>query len=138
MECERERENLDKIILFDGICHFCDRSVQFIIKYDPTGIFKFASLQSNTGKKLLEHYNIPTGTDSLVLIEDQNYSVMSTAALRICKHLDGLWKLGYLLILIPKPIRDFFYRIFAKNRYKWFGQKQSCPIPPLEIRDRFF
>ncbi|MBM7651197.1 thiol-disulfide oxidoreductase DCC family protein [Neobacillus cucumis] len=128
---------MERIILFDGECNFCDFSVQFIIKRDPNGLFKFALLQSDIGKELLHKYNTPSNIDSLVLIEDKNCYFKSTAALRVCKNLKGAWKLPYFLLVIPKPLRDFFYEIIAKNRYKWFGTKESCMIPSSEDRNRF-
>lgn len=128
---------MDKIILFDGECNFCDKSVQFIIKRDPKGYFKFASLQSDIGIKLLEKYNASPDLDSFVLIDGNNCFFKSSAALRVCKNLKGFWKLPYLLLIVPKPIRDIFYGIIAKNRYKWFGTKDSCMLPSPEERKRF-
>ncbi|UCZ52968.1 thiol-disulfide oxidoreductase DCC family protein [Bacillus shivajii] len=126
-----------KVILFDGECNFCDHSVQFIIKRDKRAVFKFASLQSESGQKMLRNYRIPENLDSLVVIDGNRWYTKSSAALNICKHLSGGWKLFYIFTLIPKPIRDFFYTIFAKNRYKWFGKKESCTLPSPEIRKRF-
>lgn len=128
---------MDRIILFDGDCNFCDQSVQFIIKRDPQGLFKFASLQSEIGKKLLNKYNTPSDLDSFVLIEGNHCYFKSSAALRICKNLKGMWKLLYVLLVVPKPLRDFFYGIIAENRYKWFGIKESCMLPSPEERKRF-
>ncbi|MBE4910221.1 thiol-disulfide oxidoreductase DCC family protein [Bacillus luteolus] len=126
-----------RIILFDGECNFCDQSVQFIIKRDPKGDFKFASLQSETGKELLSKYNASKSIDSIILIEDGHCYYKSSAALRICKKLKGAWKLLYLFIILPRPLRDFFYDIIARNRYKWFGKNESCRIPSPEERKRF-
>ncbi|WP_040209150.1 thiol-disulfide oxidoreductase DCC family protein [Neobacillus jeddahensis] len=128
---------MDRIILFDGECNFCDLSVQFIIKRDPNGLFKFASLQSDIGKELLHKYNAPDDLDSFVLLEDNHCYFKSSAALQVCKNLKGAWKLPYCLLVVPKPLRDFFYEIIAKNRYKWFGKKESCMLPTPEERKRF-
>lgn len=128
---------MEKIILFDGECNFCDHSVQFIIKNDPEGRFKFASIQSEIGKKLLNQINVPEDTDSFILIVKDRYYSKSSAALRICKDLKGFWKIFYVFLIVPRPIRDLFYRILAKNRYKWFGKKNSCMLPSPEIRNRF-
>lgn len=128
---------MTNIILFDGECRFCDKSVQFIMKRDPHGHFKFASLQSEVGIELLSKYGIPTNVDSFVLIENNTYYVKSSAALRVCKKLKGAWKFLYVLLLVPVPLRDFFYQIIAKNRYKWFGKKESCLLPSPEERKRF-
>ena len=128
---------MNSIILFDGECNFCDQSVLFIIKRDKQALFKFASIQSAAGQEILKNYHVPSHIDSIVLVEKGNYYYQSSAALKICKHLKGAWKLFYVLILVPKPIRDFMYKIIAKNRYKWFGKKEACILPSPEIRKRF-
>ncbi|WHI59706.1 DCC1-like thiol-disulfide oxidoreductase family protein [Mammaliicoccus lentus] len=125
-----------RVILFDGECNFCNKSVQFILNNDSKEYFKLASLQSNIGKKIIQEYNIKQNTDSIVYIENNKYYSKSSAVLRICKKLDGIIKIGFVLLIVPKPIRDFFYRIFANNRYKWFG-KNNCIIPTSEIKKRF-
>ncbi|MGG3916121.1 thiol-disulfide oxidoreductase DCC family protein [Rossellomorea vietnamensis] len=126
-----------RIILFDGICNFCNKSVRFIIKRDAKGEFRFASLQSETGQKLLEEHNIPKTTDSFVLVDGDQASVESSAALKVCSQLKWPWKIFALFLVIPKPLRDSIYRIIARNRYKWFGKQESCMIPSKEIRERF-
>lgn len=128
---------MNKIILFDGECNFCDHSVQFIIKRDPTGYYKFTSLQSELGQNLLKQFNVPEDIDSFILIDNNKFYEKSSAALRVCKHLNGIWKFGYLFLIVPRPIRNYFYEIVAKNRYKWFGKKDSCMLPSPEIRSRF-
>lgn len=128
---------MTRIVLFDGECNFCDRSVQFIIKRDPNARFMFASLQSEAGEKLLMKYNIPQQLNSFVLIENSKWYSKSSAALRVCKKLKGLWKVFYLLLVIPKQIRDPFYEVISRNRYKWFGKKKSCKLPPPGIKRRF-
>ncbi len=128
---------MKSIILFDGECNFCDQSVLFIIKRDKRALFKFASIQSEVGQEIIKNYHIPPHIDSIILVEKGICYYQSTAALKICKHLKGVWKLFYILILIPKPIRDFMYNIIARNRYKWFGKKEACILPSPEIRKRF-
>ena len=125
------------IVLFDGECNFCDGSVQFIIKRDAAGYFKFASLQSPVGQALLKQYNIPTNLDSFILIEDGRVYSKSTAGLKVCRHLDGPWKLCYAARVIPAPIRNLVYNLIAKNRYKWFGKMEVCMLPTPEQRKRF-
>lgn len=125
------------IILFDGTCQLCNRSVQFIIKRDPTGIFKFASLHSEVGKQFIDYYQIPQDIDSLILISQNKYVAKSTAALLICKQLTGIWKFLYIFIIIPRPIRDLAYQIIAKNRYRLFGKHTQCIIPTHDIKKRF-
>lgn len=129
---------MKRIILFDGVCNFCDASVQFIIKRDPAAHFLFTSLQSEKGLELTKKYAIPENVDSLVLIENGKAFTKSSAALRIAKKLDGLWHLFFLLILVPRKIRDGVYDYVAKNRYKWFGKKEdACMLPSPEQRKRF-
>ncbi|KIL80297.1 Conserved protein YuxK [Bacillus badius] len=125
------------VILFDGECNFCDSSVQFIIKNDPQGLFHFASLQSDTGQELLNKHNVPSDIDSMILIEGDKVYYKSAAALRICRHLRGAWKLLYAFIIVPRPIRNAAYDFIAKNRYKWFGKKESCMLPSPSVRARF-
>ncbi len=132
-----EGEKMKGIVLFDGECNFCDKSVQFIIKRDPKGYYNFASLQSTLGQDLLKKYNLDSNMDSFVLIEHNKAYEKSTAALRITKNLSWCWKFLYPLILVPVPLRNWLYGMIAKNRYKWFGQKDQCVIPSPEIRDRF-
>jgi predicted DCC family thiol-disulfide oxidoreductase YuxK len=128
---------VNNIILFDGVCNFCDRSVLFIIKNDKQAIYKFASIQSDAGQELIKKHNVPADIDSIILIENNTCYYKSTAALRICRNLSGGWKLLSCLLIIPKPFRDYFYEIIARNRYKWFGKKDQCMLPSPEIRKRF-
>ncbi len=126
------------IILFDGMCNFCNTSVNKIIKYDKKNVFKFAAIQSDAGKKLLTELSIDTlKIDSILLIEKNTLFTKSTAVLKIAKQLSGLYKLGYAFIIIPPFIRDTIYDFIAKNRYKWFGKKESCMIPSIEVREKF-
>lgn len=125
------------IILFDGICNFCNGSVRFIIDRDPLGTFQFASLQSEVGQELLESYSIPKTTDSIVLIEEHNAYIESTAALKVCSRLQWPWKMLSLFRIVPKPIRDSLYKWIAKNRYKWFGKQETCILPTENIQNRF-
>ena len=128
---------MNRIILFDGVCNLCNQSVQFIIKRDKNTSFKFASLQGNTGGKLIKQYQIDERVESIVLIENNKYYIKSSAAIRICLHLSGFWKLFALFLIIPKFIRDFFYDIIAKNRYRWFGKLDHCMLPTQNLKDKF-
>jgi predicted DCC family thiol-disulfide oxidoreductase YuxK len=137
------------VVLFDGVCNFCDASVNFVIEHDAEGYFKFAPLQSEAGRKLAAEHGLrsepdakhtaadPIPIDSVILVEDGKAYTHSTAALRIARRLGGLWSLLYGLIVIPKPIRDFFYRLFAKHRYRIFGRKDECMLPTPEVKARF-
>ena len=128
---------MSSIVLFDGVCNFCNGAVNFIIRHDRDGRFKFAPLQSETGERLKREYSIPPDTDSLVLVEGGKAYTHSTGALKIAKGLGGIWQLAYVFMLLPEPVRDWFYKTFAKNRYKWFGKKDVCMVPTPEIRGRF-
>lgn len=126
----------NSVILFDGVCNFCNGAVNFIIKRDPKSLYKFAPLQSDIALKWLPDKleGIP---DTLVLVENNTLYYKSTAALRISKKLSGFWPVFYIFILIPAFIRDPVYEFIAKNRYKWFGKKEVCMVPDPSIRNRF-
>jgi predicted DCC family thiol-disulfide oxidoreductase YuxK len=127
-----------KIILFDGVCNLCNRSVQFIIKRDKKKLFLFASLQGKTGRELLQKFNLPVNDiNSFILLEGDSLFKRSSAALRIAKRLSGGWKLLYGFMIIPRFIRDAVYNLIAKNRYKWFGKKEGCMVPTAELKERF-
>ncbi len=124
--------------MFDGICNFCNDSVNFIIKRDADAVFKFTPLQSDITKEILSSFRMNTvDFDSIVLYEDGKIYVRSTAALRIVKRMNGFWKLLYVFIIVPPFIRDIVYNLVAKNRYQWFGKKDQCMIPSAEIKNRF-
>lgn len=126
------------IILFDGVCNFCNFWVNFIIDRDKKEKLKFAALQSEQGQYFLEKFNLPTDNfDTFILVEKDKYYSRSNAVLRIVKHFGGLWNLLLIFYLIPTPIRDFFYNIIAKNRYSFFGKKEVCRIPTPSERKRF-
>ena len=128
---------MSSIVLFDGVCNFCSDSVNFIIDHDKANRFKFATLQSDVGKELRAEYKIDDDVDSIVLIEDGEAFTHSTAALRIARHLDGIWSYYSYFAVIPQPIRDFYYRMFAKYRYRIFGKKDACMVPTPDVRQRF-
>jgi predicted DCC family thiol-disulfide oxidoreductase YuxK len=126
-----------QVILFDGVCNLCNQSVQFIIQKDPSGKFTFAALQSSFGKQLLENYQLPPRTYSVILIKNSKVYQRSSAALEIAKQLTGLWPLLYGLIIVPPFIRNAVYDWIARNRYRWFGRKDECMIPTPELKSRF-
>ncbi|NYE03954.1 putative DCC family thiol-disulfide oxidoreductase YuxK [Bacillus niacini] len=125
------------IILFDGVCNFCNSSVQFIIKRDPTGYFKFASLQSETGQQLLKKYGVSKEIDSIIVIEKQSVYIKSSAVLQISGKLTGFWRFFSILRVFPPLFRDCLYDLVAKNRYNWFGKSDSCMLPTAEMKKRF-
>jgi predicted DCC family thiol-disulfide oxidoreductase YuxK len=125
-------------LLFDGVCNLCSGSVQFILKRDTRGRFRFASLQSEAGRRLMAGHGLdPDALSSVVLIEDGRAYQESTAALRIARHLPGAWKLLRVFTVIPRPLRDAAYRLIARNRYRWFGKTEACWLPTPELRARF-
>jgi predicted DCC family thiol-disulfide oxidoreductase YuxK len=131
-----------QVIFFDGICNLCNASVSFIIRHDKAGNFRFASLQSEFAKTFLENNaSFENGhilPDSLILAEDGKVYFRSEAALRIAGKMDGIWKALIIFRIIPLRWRDFLYDFIAKNRYQWFGKRQSCMVPAPDISDRFF
>lgn len=127
------------VVLFDGDCSFCNRSVQFILRRDPGKRFQFAPLQSSIAQRLLQQAgrrreDLP---DSIVLLEQDRLYTKSTAALRIARGLRGLWPLASVFLVFPAFLRDAVYDLIARNRYRWFGRQQTCLIPTPEIRERF-
>ena len=131
--------NIDNyILLFDGVCNLCNSMVQFTIRRDPNGKFKFASLQSESGQVLLKKFGLPLDDfDSFVLINGDKYFIKSSAGLHVLKELGGVWKLFYVLIVFPRPLRDFIYNLIAKTRYRIFGKRDTCMVPTQEIKQRF-
>jgi predicted DCC family thiol-disulfide oxidoreductase YuxK len=129
------------VLLFDGLCGFCDRSVQHIFKYDKKGTMMFAPLQSDFAKEVLDRHPRFKTIDSMIVIErtgkKETAYARSAAALRIARYLGGIHSLASILRVIPAPIRDLFYKLFAMNRYRLFGKKESCPIPTKEQRARY-
>ena len=125
------------IILFDGECNLCNSSVQFILKRDPKGEFKFTSLQGKIGQDLLKRHGLEMDVNSFILLEDEKLYLKSDAALRVCRQLNGLWKLLTIFLVVPPLVRDFVYDIVAANRYKWFGRNESCLLPSSKWKDRF-
>lgn len=126
------------LVLFDGVCNLCNNSVNFIIDRDPAAYFKFAALQDEAVKPLLTRYALSSEyLDSLVLVEAGQCYRHSTAALRIARKLKGGWPLFYAIIALPRPVRDVAYKWIARNRYRFFGKRDTCRIPTPELRARF-
>jgi predicted DCC family thiol-disulfide oxidoreductase YuxK len=128
---------MEAIVLFDGVCNFCNDTVNFIIRNDPQKEFMFAPLQSEAGEQLRAKYGVDADIDSVVLIEDDKAYTHSTAGLKIARRLGGVYSLVYALIVVPAAIRDLGYKIFAANRYRLFGRKEVCMIPTPELKERF-
>lgn len=128
-----------KIILFDGVCNLCNSAVQFVIKHDGKDVFRFVALQSELGQQILKHIGVnPVNIDSIVLYEPGvAYYYKSSAAIQIARSLGGFWHFGTVFKVIPTGIRNLLYDYIAKNRYKWYGKKESCMIPTLELKIKF-
>ena len=126
------------VLLFDGVCNLCNSSINLIIDHDPKGHFKFAALQSEFGQQKLKELGYDQESfDSLVLLSEGKVYKKSSAALRIARKLTGLYPLLYIFIIVPPFIRHGVYNIIAKNRYKWWGKRDSCRMPTPELRARF-
>lgn len=130
------------ILLYDGICRFCNSTIQLIIKYDTTRTIRFAAIQSQFATSLCERNPYLTKIDSLILIEafntpQERIFVRSTGALIIARYLGGWWSMFLIGFIVPPFIRDWLYDIFAKYRYRFFGKYDSCPLPPPEAHSRF-
>ncbi len=135
------------IVLFDGVCNLCNAVVRFVIARDPRGRVRFASLQSKAGKELLARYASQLPADALptddeapptfLLIEGERAYARSTAALRLCRYLSGLWPLLGVNLVVPAALRDPLYDLVAAKRYKWFGRTDACRLPTPGEAQRF-
>lgn len=127
-----------RVIVFDGVCNFCNGTVRFIWRRDPNALFQFTPMQSVLAKELVMEYGIDNvGLDTFVLIKSGKAYTMTDAAMEIAKDLSGGWWLFNILRIVPSPVRDYFYRLFARNRYKFFGRTNECEVPSQELRSRF-
>jgi len=129
---------IKKVILFDGVCNLCNHSVQFIIRHDPVGQFKFAALQSPFGQGQLRKFGIPQDAlNSVILVKEGVAFQRSDAALEIARDFTGIWKGLYYTNIIPRFFRDWIYDRISKNRYSLFGKRDECMIPTPELKARF-
>jgi predicted DCC family thiol-disulfide oxidoreductase YuxK len=128
-----------KIILFDGICNFCEASVLFVIRHDKKDVFRFVAIESDLGKKIIQYIGMDSKhIDSIILYSPGiSYYYKSQAALEIAKNLGGLFHFGTLFRIIPNGLRNVLYDYIAKNRYVWFGKKDSCMVATTEIQSKF-
>lgn len=127
-----------RVILFDGVCNLCNSSVNWIIDHDTKNVFRFASLQSPYGNSVVQKFSLRNDyMDTVILLDDDKIYTRSDAVLRIAVLLGGIWKLLAVFFILPKWFRDLFYNLIAKNRYKWFGKKESCRIPTPELKEKF-
>ena len=129
------------VLLYDGLCGFCDRTVQFILRVNPEGVLQFAPLQGEFASSLRQRHSSLKGMDSLIVVElggkEEQVYVRSSAVLRIAWYLGGLWRILGVLRVVPRPLRDWAYDLFARSRYQYFGRLDSCTIPSSEMSFRF-
>jgi predicted DCC family thiol-disulfide oxidoreductase YuxK len=128
-----------KIVIFDGVCNLCNSSVLKVIKNDKKNIFLFAALQSKSGQEIINYLKIDVSKiDSIILYEPGvSYDIKSTAVLKVMNDFGGLWFLTQAFFIFPEGLRNFIYDYIAKNRYKWFGKKESCMIPTPKLIIKF-
>ena len=128
----------ETVIIFDGVCNLCNSFIHYVIKRDADAVFRFAPLQSDAAQHLLaDHYGKPFEADTIVLIKNGVSYDQSDAVLEILKELPRLRFFRGVLGVLPKPVRDFLYRVIARNRYRLFGKKNQCMVPTEEVVDRF-
>ncbi|MGB0879061.1 MAG: thiol-disulfide oxidoreductase DCC family protein [Polaribacter sp.] len=128
-----------KLILFDGVCNLCTNSVLKVIKYDRKNIFLFTAIQSEIGQKIITHLKIDISkVDSIILYEPTvSYDIKSSAAIKVMNSFGGLWQMTRIFWIFPEVFRNVVYDFIAKNRYRWFGKKETCMIPTPELKDKF-
>ena len=130
------------VLLYDGVCGFCNKSVQTVIDHDRRGAMRFAALQSDYGAGMIERHAELRGVDSVVYVERaggvERVYTRSDAALKVAAYLGGPWKIFLAAKVLPRGLRDYFYDLFARNRYRLFGKYDTCLLPPPEVRARFF
>jgi predicted DCC family thiol-disulfide oxidoreductase YuxK len=134
----KTKKNSDLVLLFDGVCNLCNGLVQFVIKRDRLGKFRFGALQSASGQKLMKQLKLPVqNMESLVLIKDSKALTKSSGALTLLRELGGFWSWFYVFMIVPAPIRDGVYDLIAKSRYSIFGRRKSCMIPTPDLKSWF-
>jgi predicted DCC family thiol-disulfide oxidoreductase YuxK len=125
------------IVLFDGYCHLCDRSVQFVLDHDRRRVFRFAASQTPAAAPLLARCGLGSAPGTIVFIEPDGWSVRSTAAIRMAMRLGLPWSLAAIALVLPAALRDVGYRVIARNRLRWFGQRDTCRLPTPDEAGRF-
>ncbi len=130
------------LLIYDGVCGFCNKMVQSVLRHDPSGVIYFIPRQSPLGQEIRKAMRIPEDVESMVFLEKDQFGAVrsylhSDAILRLAHHMRGAWKIVFAGYIVPRPIRDWLYRLFARNRYRFFGRSDQCIIPPRESRARF-
>jgi predicted DCC family thiol-disulfide oxidoreductase YuxK len=129
---------LDNLVIFDGVCSFCTKLVQFVLRHETDHVLRFAPMQSATGSRIMRELGIdPSDAETFVVISGGEAFTKSDAAIRLTKHLCSGWNVLRIFTVLPRPVRDWAYGIIARNRYQWFGRYDQCMVPSPDIRDRF-
>ncbi|MBN9398552.1 MAG: DUF393 domain-containing protein ['Candidatus Kapabacteria' thiocyanatum] len=128
---------LPVIVVFDGVCTLCNHSVDFLMRHDRTESLMFTSFQSEAGRTLLARHGIDHAPTTIYVVENDRIYTESTGILRLCRYLDWPWRAGTVLLVIPAFVRNIVYRIVARNRYRWFGERDTCRLPTPKERRRF-
>ena len=115
-------------ILFDGYCNLCNGVVDFLLKHDRKNQFGFIPLQSEPGKEMIQKYKLPENPDSVILIAGERVFIESDAALEIVRSMQFPWKIILVFSIIPRPLRNKFYRFIASNRYRRWGRRRDCRV----------
>lgn len=128
----------DHLLLFDGVCNLCNGTVRFVIRHDQKQLFRFAPLQSAAAQAILRNHGLDTTRlTSLVYFRKGRVLVRSSAALHVARDLGGAWRIAFAFILVPRWMRDAFYNLVARKRYRWFGRQDHCMVPSRKLRGRF-
>jgi len=128
----------ERVIVFDGICNFCNAFVNFVMGRDSRDLFKFGTLQSQPAQQILAQLHLSTQDyETFLLLENGKVFTKSTAALKILRCLDGCWPWLYVFIVIPRPLRDMVYSFIARHRYQWMGKSDTCRVPSPKEQAKF-
>jgi predicted DCC family thiol-disulfide oxidoreductase YuxK len=128
----------DNLVLFDGVCNLCSALVQFVIRHDRVAKFRFAAIQSEIGKEIFQSHGLDAADlQTFVFIADGRMFVRSDAAIEVASRFGGAWRFFTVFRLVPRVARDWIYSVIARNRYRWFGRKEVCMVPTVEIKERF-
>jgi predicted DCC family thiol-disulfide oxidoreductase YuxK len=126
------------LILFDGVCNFCNSAVQLVLAIDRQQIFKFAAIQSELGQQLYRQHGLdPNDIQTLMLVDGNQALTKSAAVLAVLSRLEGGWQLLTAFQALPPPLRDWAYSEFARQRFRLFGRRDTCMVPTPEVRARF-
>ena len=132
-----DSNTINNVVLFDGVCNLCNKSVDFLVRNEKGNSLYFASLQSDVGKKLIKKSDLTQVPDSILFYQDGEVYVRSQAILKITKFLQLPYRFGNVFYIVPKVVRDGIYKLIARNRYRWFGKKETCRVPTMAEKSKF-